>query len=343
MTTAVTNHFGQDFPGLYNHKTGVLETCQVFDRVLCDVPCSGDGTLRKNPAIWKYWHVGDGLTLHPIQIAIAKRAAALLKVSGIMVYSTCTFNPIENEAVIAELLRISDGALELVDCSKELPGLIRQKGLTKWSVGWQRKSKKPLANATVPCPGLQWFESTADVPRDMANSGRLLSSMFPPEKDAENLSRCMRLMPMDQDTGGFFVAVLRKTKALPGPEEAGIETFKISHTPPMGYECHKCGVQNDHYIDKCPEFNRSSAPPTLATRAVSWDKARYQPIAQDHWDCICDFFGISTLEQERIYSRSDGSTSISLVDETVRLSALQGPGLNVSDDQIKNSRYYNNK
>jgi multisite-specific tRNA:(cytosine-C5)-methyltransferase len=35
-----------------------------FDRILCDVPCSGDGTMRKNAQIWNKWQVGDGNGLH---------------------------------------------------------------------------------------------------------------------------------------------------------------------------------------------------------------------------------------------------------------------------------------
>lgn len=51
-----------------------------------------------------------------------------------MVYSTCSLNPIENEAVIASILRSNEGALELVDVSQQLPQLKRTSGLSKWRV-----------------------------------------------------------------------------------------------------------------------------------------------------------------------------------------------------------------
>lgn len=51
-----------------------------------------------------------------------------------MVYSTCSLNPIEDEAVIASLLRYAAGALELVDVSQQLPQLKRTSGLSKWKV-----------------------------------------------------------------------------------------------------------------------------------------------------------------------------------------------------------------
>lgn len=106
----------------------------LFDRVLCDAPCSGDGTLRKNPEIWTKWKMQNGMGLHTLQIDIAMNGVKVLKVGGKMVYSTCSFNPIENEAVVAELLRRTNGAVRIMDASTCLPKLKRRKGLTTWKV-----------------------------------------------------------------------------------------------------------------------------------------------------------------------------------------------------------------
>ena len=95
--------------------------CVAQDRIICDVPCSGDGTLRKIPEAWKQWHPDYGIKLHSLQLTIALRGLALLRVGGIMCYSTCTFNPIEDEAVVGELLRVCGGAVELMDATTRLP------------------------------------------------------------------------------------------------------------------------------------------------------------------------------------------------------------------------------
>jgi 16S rRNA C967 or C1407 C5-methylase (RsmB/RsmF family) len=191
----------------------------VFDRVLCDVPCSGDGTMRKAPDIWRRWSCGNGNGLHVTQLRIALQGARLLKAGGRMVYSTCTFNPIENEAVVAELLRRSKGCLRLVDVSSALPALKRGPGLKTWRVRDRH----------------QWYGSWAEA-RPIAY--KLDPSMFPPEDvtarggggggggeggkassgpTAEELllERCMRFLPHAQDTGGFFVCVLEKVGPCP--------------------------------------------------------------------------------------------------------------------------------
>jgi 16S rRNA C967 or C1407 C5-methylase (RsmB/RsmF family) len=134
----VTNHQAQKFPFLRrrrrvrtrNGKTAGASTMAYrFDRVLADVPCSGDGTLRKSPDLWKKWSPASGVDLHTLQLEIATHAARLLKVGGRLVYSTCSLNPLEDEAVVAALLRRSNGALRLADVSSSLPGLERRPGM----------------------------------------------------------------------------------------------------------------------------------------------------------------------------------------------------------------------
>jgi 16S rRNA (cytosine967-C5)-methyltransferase len=75
-----------------------------FDRILVDAPCSGLGTLRRNPdARWRV-RPGDSRRLAEIQTAILRNAAATLRPGGILVYSTCTLLPEENEMVVEALL-----------------------------------------------------------------------------------------------------------------------------------------------------------------------------------------------------------------------------------------------
>ncbi len=64
-----------------------------FDRVLCDVPCSGDGTLRKAPMLWRRWTAATANALHRLQLQLACKGVRMLRVGGSLVYSTCSLNP----------------------------------------------------------------------------------------------------------------------------------------------------------------------------------------------------------------------------------------------------------
>lgn len=94
----------------------------AFDRILVDVPCSGTGTLARNPEIKWRLTTRDLDDLQARQIAILKSALARLKAGGRLVYSTCSLECEENEAVVeAALGRASE--FSLVDCRKELEQL----------------------------------------------------------------------------------------------------------------------------------------------------------------------------------------------------------------------------
>jgi len=79
-----------------------------FDRVLVDAPCSGLGTLRRNPdARWRI-RPGDPARLAEVQAAILHNAAATVKPGGVLVYSTCTLLTEENEAIVESFLKRHD-------------------------------------------------------------------------------------------------------------------------------------------------------------------------------------------------------------------------------------------
>ncbi|XP_076157945.1 RNA cytosine C(5)-methyltransferase NSUN2 [Alosa pseudoharengus] len=197
----VVNHDASCMPRFQVDKDGGKETL-FYDRILCDVPCSGDGTMRKNIDVWKKWTTSNSLHLHGLQVRIAVRGLEQLAVGGRMVYSTCSLNPIEDEAVIATLLERSEGALELADASADLPGLKYMAGVTSWKVMTKEG---------------QWYSDWSEVPANRHTQIR--PTMFPPTdpdklKDM-HLERCMRVLPHHQNTGGFFVAVLLKKSHMP--------------------------------------------------------------------------------------------------------------------------------
>ncbi len=74
-----------------------------FDRILVDVPCSGTGTLGRNPEIKWRLEPRDLIDLHAKQVALVRRALEHLCPGGRLVYSTCSLEPEENEQVIEEI------------------------------------------------------------------------------------------------------------------------------------------------------------------------------------------------------------------------------------------------
>ncbi|MGB1659773.1 MAG: hypothetical protein ACPHHS_04695 [Candidatus Poseidoniaceae archaeon] len=160
-----------------------------FDAIVADVPCTGSATSRKNKDVWWSWSPKGGRTMFQLQVDIASRGAQLLRPGGLMVYSTCSIDPVENEAVIAELVRKCPW-MEVVDIDESnVEGLVWHQGLTAWT---------PLdEDGKVP-------QKPEDVP--------LYNERYMPPTEhelLEALPKTRRLYPQDNNTGGFYVALLR--------------------------------------------------------------------------------------------------------------------------------------
>ena len=108
----------------------MLPTKASFDCVLVDVPCSGTGTLARNPEIKWRLSPEDLIDLQTRQVAILQAAMQCVSSRGRLVYSTCSLESEENSAVVEKALS-ADGAFLLRDCRNELERL-RLQGEVKW-------------------------------------------------------------------------------------------------------------------------------------------------------------------------------------------------------------------
>ncbi|KPA76250.1 hypothetical protein ABB37_07992 [Leptomonas pyrrhocoris] len=220
-----------EFPGLNEED--------LYDGVLVDAPCSGEGRMGRAALSWRLWHPGRGLEFFPLQCALLQRAVQLCKAGGRVVYATCTLNPMENEAVVAAVLRACGGAVELVppptglfasasasirstagsgeDNGHEVPVLRLTPGLRRWD---------------VPSSAGGFLRTAADAYAQGESRHRLLPEMFAvegPHGEGEGTEEgreigaalhrcCRRVMPhLNGNADGFFVAVIRKKVSLRRP------------------------------------------------------------------------------------------------------------------------------
>jgi 16S rRNA (cytosine967-C5)-methyltransferase len=88
-------------PVVVMDATAPLPFSRRFDRILVDAPCTGTGTLSRNPEIKWRLQPEDIADLQSRQTAILRNALALLESDGLLVYSTCSLEREENDEVIA--------------------------------------------------------------------------------------------------------------------------------------------------------------------------------------------------------------------------------------------------
>ena len=188
----VVNHDGRHIPRLSGNFG--------YDAILVDAPCTGSGTTRKNPEVWRQWRPSGGLGLQGLQVGLLNRAVDLLRPGGRIVYSTCSLDPVENEEVICRVLRTRSD-VELEDMGDSLRGVETQDGLASWST----------------------FDDQLNPTQD--------SNMWLKDMDVSILKRCKRVSGHRMNAGGFFLALLRKNG---DPESKKISINLESRRPEEG-------------------------------------------------------------------------------------------------------------
>ena len=276
---AVINHQAQNFPGI-GHRYDRFQ----FDRVLCDVPCSGDGAIRKIPKKWKNWKLRDGLGVHNLQVCILKRAVSLCKVGGYICYSTCSINPIEDEAVVSEVVNQFSNTIQIANLPEVLettcPGLVYRKGLKSWKVMGNAKDKSESAFLE--------YGSYEEVPENFKN---VKPSMFPVDVP-EDIVNTIRILPHDQNTGGFYIALLYKHG--PSMTKPATDPATEPATESVGQAATETPTEPQEEL-KEPKHKKTRSDQTEYT-VLPEDSPEYMNIK--------DYYGLESLPRELLYCPS---------------------------------------
>ena len=175
---------------------------EYFDRVLVDAPCSGEGMFRKDLEAARLWSMEKVKECARVQRDILRAAVRMLRPGGFMVYSTCTFEPAENELAIADLLR-EHGELELL----EIP-----------CTGGKESFSRAYSLEELRGKG---YEPSFEL------SGR--SGSVP----APDVTRAVRIWPHRASGEGHFIALLRKREEVRETEMIPAGSRSIDKAPGM--------------------------------------------------------------------------------------------------------------
>lgn len=107
-----------------------------FDKILIDAPCSGEGMFRKEPSMVKAWEQNGPEFYAKLQEEILRQALPMLKPGGYLLYSTCTFSPLEDEGTVDKILSMDD-SMEIVP----MQGYV---GFSKGNPAWVDSSRSEI-------------------------------------------------------------------------------------------------------------------------------------------------------------------------------------------------------
>lgn len=164
-----------------------------FDKILVDAPCSGEGMFRKNEEAAGEWSPENVIMCGERQGLILESAAAMLRPGGSLVYSTCTFAPVENEGTISRFLD-KHPEFSLVDMDV-YTGM--EPGRPEWCDSrWQR----------AVCAAAEWNREISKRDEEAPESGRETPDLW----QVKDITKTIRLWPHKLNGEGHFMAKLVK-------------------------------------------------------------------------------------------------------------------------------------
>lgn len=135
-------------------KLSLIYKENSFDKILADLPCSAEGRINlNNEKTYSFWNEANIKRNYIVQKEILKDIVMLLKVGWILVYSTCTIAPEENEAIVHFLL-------SNFKCLEIVPINLDYKNIRKWiSKFWDTVYNKKVDNSLrcLPSEDTEWF------------------------------------------------------------------------------------------------------------------------------------------------------------------------------------------
>jgi NOL1/NOP2/sun family putative RNA methylase len=228
---------------------------EYFDKILVDAPCSGEGMFRKDPEAVKTWSLEKVEACVKIQREIILEAADMLRPGGFMVYSTCTFEPEEDELAVAYLLR-ERPQMELLEipCTEG------------------RQTFSPAFS--LPYLAERGFV-TKEPEQGQTAARRMDGASVPPAGKLPDTGKAVRIWPHMAQGEGHFIALLRKQGGSSGgnpsrtsgknssraaadrtkPEAA--RQFLAVYAPEMDVDLRRIENRNGHlYLmpEGCPEL-----------------------------------------------------------------------------------------
>lgn len=235
VTCALPEQLSPRFPG-------------YFDKILVDAPCSGEGMFRKHPETRQEWQPTSPEGCAERQLHILTHAARMLKGGGRLVYSTCTFNNVENEGVVQSFLhKHPDFSL----LPFHLPGLPASAGMLHI------------------------------YPHEVQGEGHFVALFQRDEAPQKKISHSSFLQPLSRQEAQVAAAFLQET-LLQAPQASGLfaghaVAFPLIPLPDLkGLRILRAGLQLGDVKGKLflPDHALALACPARKTLAVTLDEAR---------------------------------------------------------------------